>query len=174
MSSSAARPSAPMPDRRGSSLRQRWPVLAFAASCLVVLLANGALVVLAVATWPGLQTEDAYQKGLAYNAALAAARDQAALGWRAELTFTPTAERRGRLEVRLEDAAGQPVERAEVRVDLVRPTQAGHDFSTFLDRAAGGVYAGETAFPLAGIWDVRLRAERGQKLYQATSRVFVR
>jgi nitrogen fixation protein FixH len=133
------------------------------------------MIALAITTWPGLETADAFRKGIGYNAALAAAREQAALGWRAELAFKPAAEqrRRGRVELRLTDAAGRPVERAEVRADLVRPTRQGHDFTVFLERAPGGIYALETEFPLAGIWDVRLLAEDRQKLYQTTRRIVV-
>ncbi len=37
----------------------------------------------------------------------------------------------------------------------------------------GDVYALEAEFPLAGVWDVRLRAEDRQKLYQTTRRIVV-
>ena len=156
-------------------LGERWVPLAFAAFCLAILAANGTMIALALTTWPGVETTDAFRKGIAYNAALAAAREQAALGWRAELAFRPAGEqpRRGRIELRLTDATGRPVGRAEVRADLVRPTRQGHDFTAFLERAPGGVYALETEFPLAGVWDVRLQAEDGQKLYQTTRRIVV-
>jgi nitrogen fixation protein FixH len=160
-------------------LGERWVPLAFGAFCLAVLAANGTMIAIAIATWPGLETADAFRKGIGYNAALAAAREQAALGWRAELAFRPagpgTGEtRRGRVELRLTDAAGRPVERAEVRADLVRPTHEGYDFAATLERGAtGGVYALEAEFPLAGVWDVRLRAEDRQGLYQTTRRIVV-
>ncbi len=157
-------------------LGERWVPLAFGAFCLAVLAANGAMIALAVATWPGLETADAFRKGIGYNAALSAAREQEALGWRVELDFRPTGARRGRVELRLADAAGRPVERAAVSADLVRPARQGHDFAALLERdpAAGrGVHALEAEFPLSGVWDVRLRVEDGPKTYQTTRRIFV-
>lgn len=156
-------------------LGERWVPLAFGAFCLAVLAANGTMIAIAIATWPGLETADAFRKGIGYNAALAAAREQAALGWRAELAFRPAAgePRRGRVEIRLTDAAGRPVERAEVRADLVRPTQEGHDFAAIFGGAPGGAYALDAEFPLAGVWDVRLRAGDGRGLYQTTRRIVV-
>ena len=47
-------------------------------------------------------------------------------------------ERRGRLDLFLKNAAGIPIDRAEVRVSLVRPTQQGHDFDVLLDPRGGG------------------------------------
>ncbi|MDP9134020.1 MAG: FixH family protein, partial [Actinomycetota bacterium] len=90
----------------GTALRrwlgERRVPLAFAAFCLAVLVANGTLIGMAIATWPGLETADAFRKGIGYNAALTAAREQAALGWHAELAFKPAGEqrRRGRVELR--------------------------------------------------------------------------
>lgn len=156
-------------------LSHRWVPLAFGAFCLAVLAANATMIAIAVTTFPGLETADAFRKGIGYNAALAAAREQAGLGWRAEIDATPLGGRRLRVELRLADAAGRPVERADVRAELVRPTLHGHDFAETLERtAAAGVYALEADFPLPGIWDVRLRAEQGPRLYQTTRRVLVR
>ena len=158
-------------------LGERWVPLAFAVFCLAVLTANGTMIAIAIATWPGLETADAFRKGIGYNAALAAAREQVALGWRAELAFRPAGAgeaRRGRVELRLTDAAGRPIERAEVRADVVRPAHEGYDFAASFERGApGGVYALEAEFPLAGVWDVRLRAEDRQGLYQTTRRIVV-
>ena len=67
--------------------RSRWIPYAFVAFFGVVLLANGTMIGLAFATWTGLETEGAYQKGLAYNRVLDRARAQAALGWRVDLAF---------------------------------------------------------------------------------------
>ncbi|HEX8374901.1 MAG TPA: FixH family protein [Geminicoccaceae bacterium] len=155
-------------------LGERWVPLAFAAFCLVVLVANGTMIAIALTTWPGVETADAFRKGIAYNATLAAAREQAGLGWRADLGYEPTGRRRGRVELHLTDAAGRPVERAEVRADLVRPVHEGYDFAASFERgAASGVYALEAEFPLGGVWDVRLRIEGRQGLYQTSRRIVV-
>jgi nitrogen fixation protein FixH len=152
----------------------RWIPWAFVAFLGVVLAANGAMIGIAFLTWPGLETADAYRKGITYHAALEVAREQAALGWEADLAFVPAGTgRHGRLELRLADMLGQPIERAAVHVDLIRPTRAGHDFTTPLEAAAAGVYAKTLAFPLPGIWDVRVQAEHRGRTYRTTRRVIV-
>lgn len=152
----------------------RGYLLLFAVFCAVVLAANATMIAIAVVTWPGLATADAYRKGMRYNAALEAAREQEALGWRADFAFTPLGERRGVVELRLVDSAGWPIEGAEVQARLLRPVLAGHDFTARLEPVGSGAYRLEADFPLAGAWDVRLQAAAGPKRYQTTQRVFVR
>jgi nitrogen fixation protein FixH len=158
----------------GPSPWDRWIPWAFVAFLGIVLAANGAMIGIAFLTWPGLETADAYRKGIAYNAALEAAREQAAQGWEVELAFVPVGTGpRGRLELRLVDMLGQPIERAVAYADLTRPTRAGHDFTIPLEPGAAGVYGKTLAFPLPGIWDVRVRAEQRSRTYWTTRRVFV-
>jgi nitrogen fixation protein FixH len=160
--------------RSGPGRWDRWIPWTFVAFLAVVLAANGTMIGMAFLTWPGLETADAYRKGIAYNAALEAAREQAALGWEVDLAFVPAgAGPHGRLELRLVDMLGQPIERAVVHADLTRPTQSGHDFATPLEPAAAGVYAKTLAFPLPGIWDVRVQAEHRGRTYGTTRRVVV-
>ena len=151
----------------------RWIPWMFVAFLAVVLAANGTLVAIALSTWTGLSTTDAYKKGLAYNQTLEAARAQAALGSQAELGFMQLEERRGRLDLFLKNAAGVPIDRAEVRVSLVRPTQQGHDFDVLLESRGGGQYTRIIDVPMAGIWDALIRAEKAQQVFQLQKRLLV-
>lgn len=130
-------------------------VLAFFA---VVIAANGAFVFLALNTFTGVSTEDAYQRGLAYNETLRAAADQRALGWRAAVEGTVPAEGRARVAVTLSDRAGRPLEHLAVTGVLRRPTQDGFDRALELARVGPGRYAVEVALPLAGQWHLALEA----------------
>jgi nitrogen fixation protein FixH len=152
----------------------RWIPWMFVAFLAVVLVANGTLVAIALSTWTGLSTTNAYQKGLAYNQTLEAARAQAALGWQAELVFTQLEEQRGRLDLFLKNAAGVPIERAEVRASLVRPTQQGHDFDLLLESRGGGKYTHTIEVPIAGIWDTRVNVEKEQQVFYLQRRILVR
>jgi nitrogen fixation protein FixH len=60
-----------------------------------------------------------------------------------------------------------------VRADLVRPTQQGHDFTPSSSGRPAAFTRWRPEFPLAGVWDVRLRAEDRQRLYQTTRRIVV-
>jgi len=151
----------------------RWIPWMFVAFLAVVLAANGTLVAIALSTWTGLSTTNAYQKGITYNRTLEAARAQAALGWQAELVFTHLAEQQGRLDLFLKNAAGAPIDLAEVRALLVRPTQQGHDFEVHLESRGGGQYTRIIDVPMAGIWDALLRAEKAQQVFQLQRRLLV-
>ena len=137
-----------------------------------MLAANGALIGIAFLTWPGLETADAYRKvspTMPHSRRRASRRPWAGKPSSRSCRTGP----HGRLELRLADMLGQPIERAAVHADLIRPTRAGHDFTTPLEAAATGVYAKTLAFPLPGIWDVRVQAEHRGRTYRTTRRVIV-
>jgi len=55
----------------------------------VMLLVNAVMAIFAVKTFSGLDADNPYDTGLAYNKDIAAARAQGELGWTVELTRTP-------------------------------------------------------------------------------------
>lgn len=156
-----------------------WYPWTFVAGMALVIAVNIALVIYAVGTFPGLETDDAYRKGLAYNKTLAAARAQEALGWRVDVRYAPrpaedTAEGRGgELVVTLLDKSGEPLRGLDVAAALVRPTRAGLDMKIELEPAGRGEYRAEAILPVAGQWDVRILARRGDEDFQATRRILV-
>lgn len=154
--------------------RDRWIPWAFVGFFLVVLAANATMIAIGVATWPGLDTRDAYQRGLAYNRTLDAAAAQAALGWRVAAGFTRTGPRRGVVEVTLADRFGDLVEDAAISAAFLRPASAGHDLLVGLEHVYGGRYRAEVELPLAGQWDLQIEiAARGEH-YRLRERTFVR
>jgi nitrogen fixation protein FixH len=139
-----------------------------------VIAANGAMVYVAVASWGGLQTEDAYAKGLAFDAALAEARTRQALGWQVTVDYRDLGPGAGALSVTLADRAGNPLSGAELTGRLVRPTHGGYDHViAFADRG-GGRYSAEIAPPLLGQWELRLGAEHRGRAYRLSRRIHVR
>lgn len=157
----------------GRAQSDRWIPGAFLAMFGVVLAANGLMVWAALDSWTGLETKDHYRKGLAYNRTLAARRAQQALGWRAELAFTATGPRRGRLEVAFTDAAGGGVNGLEVTASLVRPTHEGFDRAFALAARGDGRYAAELELPLGGQWDAVVDAAKGEARFRLAERLFV-
>ncbi len=150
-----------------------WGPWVFFAMFAVILAANGILVVFAFSSWTGLETESAYEKGLAYNKTLEAARQQAALGWQVEIALEPKGAQRAWLEVTFRDQNDQPLHLRAVNVHLVRPTHSGHDLVVPLDKLGKGRYGAETAIPLPGQWDIRVFAEHDGGTYQATRRAVI-
>jgi len=145
-----------------------WVPWAFVGFFVVVVAVNGVMVGLALWTFPGLATEGAYEKGLAYNAALASARAQARLGWRVEAGYDA-----GAVTVRLADAAGRPISDARVSVRLRRPTRGGLDRAARAEPRGQGRYVAGLAAPLAGIWDLGVTVVRGTDSYRTARRIEV-
>lgn len=170
--------------------RQRgwWYPWIFVAAMLLVVAVNGIMATLAVRTFPGLQTEDAYNKGLRYNDTIAAGREQARRGWQMKAEITPlpgsgsgagavpaASEDSRDVEVTIAfvDRDGHPLERLDVEATLVRPTANGFDRPLDLQYRGGGVYAGSVTLPFAGQWDARIVARRDTDTFEARRRLFI-
>jgi len=154
-----------------------WYPWTFVFGMLVVIAVNIVLITYAIGTFPGLDTEDAYQKGLAYNQTIAAARVQEARGWHLDIRYAPhpdeASAHEGELVVTLRDRGGEPLYGLDVSAALIRPTRGGLDSRIALQPAASGEYRGEATLPLPGQWDVRVYARRGEEDFQATRRIMV-
>ncbi|MBL8660277.1 MAG: FixH family protein [Rhodospirillales bacterium] len=155
-----------------------WYPWIFVAVMAVVIAVNVLMATLAVRTFPGLQTEDAYNKGLRYNDTIAAVREQAKLGWRMSVEVTPTADadgpgREAELTVAFVDRDGQPLDRLSIDAALLRPAAEGFDRALSLDYRGSGVYVGTVTLPLAGQWDAHVMARRDSDTFEATRRLFI-
>jgi nitrogen fixation protein FixH len=159
-----------LPDER----RSRWIPWAFVAFFGVVLAANAVMIVLAIATWPGLETRQAYQRGLVHDGALEAAAAQAALGWRVEFAFEQTGERAGAVRLDLADRFGNRLQDAEVRVAFVRPTHGGYDLVVDLPHHYGGRYLRNVVLPLAGQWEARVHVVERDGEYRLRQRIYLK
>jgi nitrogen fixation protein FixH len=142
---------------------------------VVVIVVNGVLVAFAIGTFPGLETQDHYRKGLAYNDNLALTRAQVERGWHMDLAFTadPSVdgrERRGRLDVTFRDREGRPLDDLSVNAILVRPTHEGHDVSVALRPRGAGLYGSPVVVALPGQWEARILANRHGDTFQETRR----
>ena len=126
----------------------------------VVFAANGVFIYLATASWTGLSTEDAYRKGLAYNATIERAEAQAALGWQTALTLAAHGTGTQRLTLSLRDRAGRPIEGRSVTAMLRRPLNTGGDVAATLTWAGAERYAADLSLPQGGQWLVQVEIMR--------------
>ncbi|MGI9490767.1 MAG: FixH family protein [Geminicoccaceae bacterium] len=150
-----------------------WIPWVFVGLFLLVLAANSTMIVIAVSTFTGLETTNAYEKGLNYNNRLAAAAEQESLGWKADLVVTTLGHQRAVLVLQLNDRLGSPITSAEVEAALLRPVREGHDLTAHLDHQGKGRYRAEVALPLPGQWDVQLTANARQKTYRLAERIHI-
>ena len=161
-----------MRERRITGRHVLFALLAFFG---VVITTNTVFVILALDSWTGVSTQDAYQRGLAYNEVLRAAATQRDLGWTGEVEFESLRDGRGRLEATFADRNGNPVEHLTVRGVVRRPTHEGHDREIALDRSGSGRYTADLTLPLRGQWDVRLHAQgRDGKRFVIEDRIWLK
>jgi nitrogen fixation protein FixH len=164
---SRAMPVAPHPSGR-------WIPWLFVAFFAVVVVVNGAMIWIAVGSWTGFATNQAYDRGLQYNRNLAAARRQAVLGWRPELHARLTDGLAGEVELAVTDALRQPLAGADVVTRFERPTSEGTDFILAMVPTEPGTYRARFELPLAGVWNVHTTIRRGDDLFVHEQRLVLR
>lgn len=145
-----------------------WPkvIIAFFA---VVFSANGFLIYQAISGFDGLIEENYYEKGLKYNEVI---QQEKRLGWRIELSFTDDlkASSANKAKVVIFDKAGIPMGGAKVKVVLRRP--ATDRFDKEFDLVPSGcAYHGTISVPTNGLWDLNVKAEKGNDGMEKTFRV---
>lgn len=152
----------------------RHVLFGFLAFFGLIFAANAMFVYFALSSWTGLETRQHYNEGLAYNRILAADDRQKTLGWQARIEVEQMAGHRARVLVTLFDRGGNALDNVDVSSSFIRPTHEGHDFSGALAPLGNGRYAAEFDVPLAGQWDVRVAANRGDNRYYKQDRVDLR
>jgi len=155
-----------------------WYPYIFVGVFGVVLAVNLVFMYSAVSTFTGIETQEAYDKGLAYNQVIAKAKAQEKLGWTVDATLLPAsspdaASHESNVVVSVLDKAGQPVSGLSVKAKFIRPTKEGFDTNAELMEQGGGRYVATVKLPLAGQWDLKVAAHKGEIDYQLGQRVLV-
>jgi nitrogen fixation protein FixH len=60
-----------------------------------------------------------------------------------------------------------------LEVVAYRPSSAGRDFTTTFKEVAPGRYQGYINFPLKGYWELHIRAQRGEEVFNSTTEKFM-
>lgn len=148
-----------------------WYLAAFFIVMISVLIPMGYF---AVHTMPGVVTDNAYEKGLAYNKAIAAGGAQAALGWKGQITLDVIGtSSSAKIGYTLHDATGNTIDDAVVHAWLVRPSVGGMDRDVALAAQGKGIYTNTVDLPAHGLWDLRVSATRKDQNFQTNQRVVV-
>lgn len=157
-----------------------WYPYIFVGGFLVVLAVNVTLMVFATSTFNGLESRTSWRDGNNYNAEIAEEEAQKALGWTVDFAAAPAAASdavdgsAARLDLAVRDREDNPVDGLTVEAQLRRPTQEGYDHTVRLDPYGPGIYRKTVDLPLAGQWEVRLEASRGQEQYRLRERIVIR
>lgn len=153
-------------DIRKSDKYIPWLFVLFFAVIAVV---DGFFVTMAVRTHTGVVTDRPYERGLAYNETLAAARAQKDMGWRGTIVLDG-----GDVVFTLKDEQGKPIDNADVAMQMTRPIPAGYDFDVPMHGEGQGRYRASVTFPLIGQWEARAFATWRDQQYQSATMLMVR
>ena len=113
----------------------------------VVIAANAALAYYAMGSWSGLVVENSYVASQNYNAVLAEARAQRALGWKSKLEASPSS-----LVFTVSDKSGHAIAGAKVEAELERPSSSTEDRTLVLLERPGGRYIHDGGLK-PGLWN---------------------
>ncbi|QGM44788.1 FixH family protein [Methylocystis heyeri] len=149
-----------------------WKILAiFLGFFGVVFAVNGVMAYLAVTTFSGEVEQHAYERGLAYNRDIADAREQAARGWKVEVSLQRRAAGQATIVVVAHDAKGAEPTGAVFSARLEFPADRKRDQALSLRETAPGRYEADfTASP--GARELVLTAEQGgREAFRSRNRV---
>ena len=149
-----------------------WYPFIFLGFFVIVVSVNATMAFFATSTFTGLSTQNAYEKGLAYNRNLAMAKAQAALGWSVDAAVTPAAGPKPAANVTLtyRDRGGQPLTGLDVHALVSRPTVKGYDQEVALNDQGDGRYTATVTLPFTGQWDMDVLATGHGEAYQLQRR----
>jgi nitrogen fixation protein FixH len=121
----------------------------------VIIGANVTMAIFAGSSWTGLVVSNSYVASQEFNAKVAGARRQAALGWTSRLDIAD-----GKISFALTDRSGDPVTVEGAQLSFHRPVTTEEDTVLALKPAADG--AAGVDWPMRdGVWIVEIAAEAG-------------
>jgi len=118
---------------------------------------------------------DYYAKAVSWDASRALERASAELGWSVRSTVGAPSGLFGDrpLRIELENRAGEPVHGARVSVDTFHHARGRERLSVDLPETVPGRYERTLPMRRAGLWEIRLVAERGEASFRHTEVVEV-
>lgn len=152
-----------------------WHVMAgFIGFFLIVITANVIMTYYALGTWQGVETEDAYIKGLNYNRQLEQAQNQQNSQWKISLDQLPKLQSGDRIALSLIHPTYN-TDVSKVSAEFIRPVEQGYDFEVELRGQEKHNYASPVTFPLKGNWKVLVTVtfKDGAEMYM-TDRMEIR
>lgn len=145
-----------------------WPAM------IVALLVGGAganvgLMLVATGDASFAVERDYYQKALRWDETMAQEARNRALGWSVTVALARAA-RPGEVKVtaRIDDRTGHAIEGAHVGVETFHSARASHVLTAALSPEADGRYSATLPLDRPGLWELRLRVERGGQVFTTT------
>ncbi len=149
-----------------------WKVLAILLGFFgVIFSVNAYMAYSAISTFSGEVEPHPYEHGVAYNSDIAHAREQAARGWKVDVSLERAGPGETRILVTAHDAKGAEVSAIALAATLASPVDKKQDRSVKLQETAPGRYEARVAAP-PGVRDLVLTAEQGgREIFRSQSRL---
>ena len=153
-----------------SAFRSPW-VIGVIVMLLIVVVTIIIRIYIAIDTFPGLVVDDAYERGK-YLQENIRKRDAEKPKWNTQVKFAgaknfmgdlkiPAYNKPVKLDYKVTDEQGEPVEPHSVTFYAYRNSDAKQDFSVVMTKVEPGHYQAEITFPLKGVWDTYVAATTG-------------
>lgn len=149
----------------------------FVFGCLVAFFAlvaavNGVMLRMALNTFPGVDAENAYKAGLAFNSQIAAAEEQARRNWQVDISVNPHGERQ-QLYIRVQPNEGKLPGRLEFAGRLAHPAIRSRDVPLDATELSPGRFV-VTLDAEPGQWQLEFTlSERGVAMFRSANRLFI-
>ncbi len=141
----------------------------------IIFTVNARLIYLSQSSWTGLETYDAYRKGLKYNQQLSSSDAQNTRGWTMVLDQTKGPNGQMILTATPKDKTGAQLSGLTLSAKLKRPTHEGMDKIFPLKETKPGVYSGQTENVPLGKWYLFVTAIRDKRvLYRSKNELYLR
>ncbi len=141
----------------------------------IIFIVNGRMIYLSQSSWTGLETYDAYRKGVKYNQQLSKSEAQNKRGWTMTITHKQLSNGGVSLTATPKDKNGEYLSGLKLSVLLKRPTHEGIDVHFPLTETGLGVYSGKSQKIPLGKWYLFISASRGNEvLYRSKNELYMR
>ena len=124
----------------------------------------------------GTVPHDFQEKEALFNAYLEKRKSQQARGWQVRKGWMQqaVAGRPAVFQVAIEDRAGNPVTRARISGQFLRPADSNLDQAFTMQETGAGLYQVRLTLPEPGLWSLRMTIERGEAWHEVRARTSIK
>ena len=151
----------------------RWIPWVFVAAMGVVIVVNGALVYFALGSRSAVVGNSPYEEGRQYAQILARQNAQGGQNWQVAAGYFGDLHQ-GRIEIELRDAAGKPIDNAQVVVRVTRLVGYLPGEAVTLQSQGSGRYANRYIMAAAGQWDLLIEVAGAGAGFSSQKRIVVK
>lgn len=125
--------------------------------------------------FPGTVSYDVRNREAKYNSDLAQMKEQKERGWKAEGGWVkpPAVNTTETFRLVMVDKEGVPLKDLRVEIDFMRPSDKSKDQRHVMSNMGDGSYETVTNLSGAGVWNIEIKAMRGEALYKIKGKTTV-